>query len=277
LNQSGNEIGEVKDSLASAKVCALGIYFALAGSLLLRAGPGVQVALGGLFGSLSLRLVLALLWPISIVASAEIRAESVWALTFIEVRVDARGHAGGVLRQQASALREHTSWPAQVMLLQEVSRPERFVLVEREKPEASTGAGREIQSVTEPLTDDLTAPPDLRMNRELGEVALATGAKTDVRANVYVVAHLDIAAPDRARVEAALRQLSAAARQSDGNLRFDIWQQTDRANHFNLISGWIGESQFRAFAASRAARGFRQTVGPLLGSPYDERLFRRVD
>ena len=229
------------------------------------------------YDSLSLRFVLALLWPISIVASAEVRAESVWALTFIEARVDAQGHAGCVLRQQASALREHTSWPAEVMLLQEVSRPERFVLVEREKPEVSTGAGREIQSVTAPLTDELTAPPDLRMNREFGEVALATGAKADVRANVYVVAHLDIGAPDRARVEAALRQLLVAARESEGNLRFDVWQQTDRTNHFNLISGWISESQFRAFAASRAARDFRQTVGPLLGSPYDERLFRRVD
>ena len=117
--------------------------------------------------------------------------------------------------------------------------------------------------MTEPLTDELTAPPDLRMNREFGEVAPATGAKADVRANVYVVAHLDIGAPapDRARVETALRQLSVAARQSEGNLRFDVWQQTDRTNHFNLISGWISESQFRAFAASRAARDFRRTVG----------------
>jgi hypothetical protein len=29
------------------------------------------------------------------------------------------------------------------------------------------------------------------------------------------------------------------ARQSAGNVRFDIWQQTDRANHFNVISGWF--------------------------------------
>jgi quinol monooxygenase YgiN len=233
--------------------------------------------LGRSYRSLSLEFVLALLWPISIVASAEARADSVWALTFIEVRVDARGHAGGVLRQQASALREHTSWPAQTVLLQEVSRPERFVLVEREKPDVSTEGLRKIQSVAELLTDELTAPPDLRLNREFSEVALATGAKADVRANVYVVAHLEIGAPDRARVEAALRQLSVAARQSEGNLRFDVWQQSDRTNHFNLISGWIGESQFRAFAASRAARDFRQTIGPLLGSPYDERLFRRID
>ena len=235
------------------------------------------MALGGSYSFMSLRFALALLWSIGVVASAQVRAESIWALTFIEVRVDARGHAGNVLRQHANALREHSSWPGQIILLQEVSRPERFVLVEHEKTDVSTDAAREMRSVTERLTDDLTAPPDLRMNREFVEVAPATGARADVRANVYVIAHLDIGPPDRARAEAALRQLSAAARQSDGNLVFDIWQQTDRANHFNLISGWMSESQFHAFAASRAAQEFRQTVGPLLGSPYDERLFRRVD
>jgi hypothetical protein len=79
-----------------------------------------------------------------------------------------------------------------------------------------------------------SAPPDQRRNRGFDEVAVAVDAKTDVRANVYVVAHLDIGVPDRARTEAALRQLAAAARQSAGNVRFDIWQQTDRANHFNV-------------------------------------------
>jgi hypothetical protein len=216
------------------------------------------VALGGSYSSMSLRFALALLWPISVVASAQVRAESIWALTFIEVRVDARGHAGNVLRQQANAQREHTSWPGQIILLQEVSRPERFVLVDHEKTDVSTDAGREMHSVTQALTDDLTAPPDLRMNREFVEVVPATGAKADVRANVYVVAHLDIGPPDRARAEAALRQLSAAARQSDGNLVFDIWQQTDRANHFNLISGWSAPERWqpglRGLAADRAAQ-----------------------
>jgi quinol monooxygenase YgiN len=71
--------------------------------------------------------------------------------------------------------------------------------------------------------------------------------------------------------------LAAAARQSDGNLGFEILQQIDRPNHFNLISAWLGESPFHAFTSSAPARVFRQTVAPLLGSPYDERLFRRVD
>jgi quinol monooxygenase YgiN len=200
----------------------------------------------------------------------------VWALTFIEVRIEARGHAASVLRQRAQGLREQAAPRAQIAL-QEWSRPERFVLLECEEQAASSDGEREAHPATEPLVEELTAPPDRRRNREFGQVAGVTCANADEHANVYVIAHVDISAPDHLRAEAALRQLTAAARQSTGNVRFDIWQQTDRANHFNLIGGWISESQFYAFKASRMARDFRQTIGPLLDSPYDERLLRRVD
>ena len=95
-----------------------------------------------------------------------------------------------------------------------------------------------------------------------------------------MIAHLDLAlpaTPDRARADIAMQQFTVAAGQSDGNLGFVAWQQSERPNHFNLISGWNSESQFHAFAATRAAREFRPIVGPMSGSPYDERLFRRVD
>ena len=129
----------------------------------------------------------------------------------------------------------------------------------------------------EGLTDDLIAPPDQRLNREFDEIATAPSLRVDARANFYVVTHVDIAPPDQSQIETALRKLAAAARQSDGNLGFEILQQIDRPNHFNLISAWIGESPFRTFTSGAAARQFRQTVGPFLGSPYNERLYRRVE
>jgi quinol monooxygenase YgiN len=163
-------------------------------------------------------------------------------------------------------------------LIQEISRPERFAVLERETPAALTAAGRKTHAFTEGLADDLTAPPDQRLNRELDDDdASATSQTIDPRANFYVVTHVDVTTPDRRQVETALYKLAAAARQSDGNLGFEILQQIDRPNHFNLISAWVGESPFHAFAASAGAREFRQTVGPLLGSPYDERFFRRVN
>ena len=227
-----------------------------------------------------LRSALALLSTISVLTSAQVRAEPSGSLTFIEVRVEARGHAANILRDQASSQARHISPPTQITLLQEVSRPERFVLLEREQSAAPTRGALEIDSLRGALADELTAPPDLRANRDFGQDTGSTGTKLDARASLYVIAHLDLALPappDRARAEIALQQLAAAARQSSGNLGIVVWQQTERPNHFNLISGWLSESQFHAFAATPAAREFRRIVGPMLGSPYDERLFRRVD
>jgi quinol monooxygenase YgiN len=233
-------------------------------------------------------LALGATWPLRGVASVlkgagEVPAKSlsggepVQALTFIEVTVTARGHAAGILRERANVLREHHTSPGQIIVMQETARPERFVVLERETPTVSTAAKTATHALTDGLMDDLTAPPDERLTREFDEPGTAPTQQVDARANFYVLAHVDIAPQDRPGVESSLRRFAAAARRSDGNFGFEILQQANRPNHFNLISAWLGESPFRAFAASAAAREFRQTIGPLLGSPYDERLLRRVD
>ena len=216
---------------------------------------------------------LALLLKFGVSLGAEVNPDSVLVLTFIEVRIEARGHAGGVLRQYANALNDRHVPLGQVILMQEISRPERFAALERETPATVTQDEREPRALPAGLTDELTAPPDQRLNHEFDAVS----ARVDGRANLYVVTHVDIATADRSRVETAFHKLAAAARQSNGNLGFEILQQIDRPNHFNLISAWLGESLFRAFVSSSETRQFRKTVAPLLGSPYDERLFRRVD
>ena len=221
----------------------------------------------------SLLFALALLLKFGITAGTEVSAGSVQVLTFIEVRVEARGHANGVLRQQANAPRERQASPGQIIRLQEISRPERFVMLERETP----AGGGETRALPKDLTDDLTAPPDQRLNRVFDEADAAADAQFDAHARFYVVTHVDVTTPDRSRVESGLHKLADAARQSDGNLGFEILQQIDRPNHFNLISAWLGEFPFHTFASSAPAREFRQTIAPLLGSPYDERFFRRVD
>jgi quinol monooxygenase YgiN len=222
-----------------------------------------------------LPLALALVLRISHAAASDAGLEP--ALTFIEVRVEMRGHAANVLRQQANAAREHQTSSGQIVVMQEIARPERFAVLEREVPAVLTADGRRTLAVTEGIADDLIAPPDKRLNRELDEIAATHGARVDERANFYVIIHVDIAASDLTRVETALHDFAAAGRKSNGNLGFEVLQQINHPNHFNLVSAWLGEAPFRMFAASAGAREFRQTVAPLLGSPYDERLLRRVD
>jgi quinol monooxygenase YgiN len=222
-------------------------------------------------------------------ATGAASADPVQRLTFIELRSDAADRGRALLDQYARADSLRSS-DASVLVLQDSARPERFVLLE-EAPRAE-----DLQpALPSELDGLLAAPPDRRTHRELDGAAAAApakpGAPSPLAASssaptssagatstaVYVVSHLDMTPPERAKGEAALQRITAEARKSAGNLRFDVWQQTDRSNHFNLIAMWTSRAKFNDFAAGAAAREFRKSVASSLGSPYDERLYRRVN
>lgn len=227
---------------------------------------------------LCLRLMLCTGWLLSVFAAAAVRADPMKTLTFIEVRSDAAERCRSILRQYEAARRGHTA-PVDALVLEGTARPEKFALLEVDAG-TDDAAGKEAARLLEPLTGLLTAPPDRRTHREFGATAAPARVPeraTAAAASLYVITHLDIAPPERAKGEAALLHLAEQARRSAGNLRFEVWQQADRANHFNIIAAWRGRSEFDAFAAGSAAREFRKEVASLLGSPYDERLYRRAD
>jgi quinol monooxygenase YgiN len=212
-------------------------------------------------------LALALLLKIAFAPAADFSV-----LTFIEVRVELRGHTGNVLRQQ----------PENVVAIQEIARPERFAALEHEAsaPDSPTtfAQNSRARAFIESILDDLIAPPDQRSYRVFEKVAATSrGASGNPPANFFVITNIDIAPPGVAQVAAALRRLALAVRQSDGNLGIEMLQQANRPTQFALITAWISEAAFHTFTASVDAREFRRTIAPILDSPYDERLFRRVD
>jgi quinol monooxygenase YgiN len=218
---------------------------------------------------MSMRLALCIAALLGAASAAEVSVpDGACSLTFVEVRGDAAARAQHLLRDEVRTL--HRDAPAVSMaLLEEVGRPERFLIVEES---AGSDAARPPPLAT--LTPDLTAPPDHRANRAFA-TGTSTGPLLDNR-TLYVAAHIDIGPPNLARGEALLRQLAQAGQASPGNLRFDVWRQTDRANHFNLIAVWRTRQDFDAFTASAPSRDFRAGVASLLGSLYDDRLYRRL-
>jgi len=198
-------------------------------------------------------------------------------LTFVEVGADSAAATAKTLKKYASGLQVPAT---RVRVLQETARPSRFVVLEAaENPDELMRAESDSRGLLEPLEAMLIAPADRRSHEDFDLDSLPA-AKQDVRepsASVCVLAHVDIGPPDRLGGEAALRQLADAARHAPGNLRFEIWQQTDRTNHFNLVAVWSSRASFDSFAASAPAREFRKTVARLLGSLYDDRIYHRVD
>ncbi len=208
-------------------------------------------------------------------------------ITYIEVRSDAAPRAEAILREYARALRAGAV-SSRVTVLQEIDRSERFVLLESAaRAEALVALERQSQPLLQSLDPLLTAPPDRRAFRELSAGCAQRSARDGSAAaparrarphamprTLYVVTHLDIGGPMRPGPSDALALLAGAACRSPGNLRFQVWQQADRGNHFNLVEVWQRRSDVDTFAASAAARRFRNAVAPWLGSPYEERLYR---
>jgi quinol monooxygenase YgiN len=215
-----------------------------------------------------------------VAGGAEAPQETTRVLTFIEVRHDAIDRGTAILRQYKTALHPDGA-SLRVEILEEIARPERFAILESAtRIDALTGAEERAQDILTSLNGLLIAPPDRRTNREFANPATATPGKVSEflksPSALYVVAHLDIGPPDQAKGVAALARLIDAARHSEGNILFEAWQQSNRPNHFNLISSWSTRAQLNEFTDGAPAREFRASVAPLIGSPYDERIYQRL-
>ena len=92
----------------------------------------------------------------------------------------------------------------------------------------------------------------------------------------FVITHVDIGGQGTNAAE-ILRKLAAASRQEKGNLRFDVLQHAMRANHFTVIEEWQTAKAIEAHAAAPHTREYRNSLGPIAGSPLDERIYKSVE
>ena len=73
---------------------------------------------------------------------------------------------------------------------------------------------------------------------------------------------------------AAVKQLAEDSRKHAGNLTFDVWQQTNRPNHFTVVESWANRGAFDVHEMQKETREFRMKLGPMSGALYDERLYK---
>ena len=89
---------------------------------------------------------------------------------------------------------------------------------------------------------------------------------------IFVVSHVDLVPEGLAVAKPALQQYAADSRKDPGALRFELLQQSDRGNHFTIVSVWANEAAFNAHLAAAHTKEFRAKIQSALGSPFDERL-----
>ena len=77
---------------------------------------------------------------------------------------------------------------------------------------------------------------------------------------------------------AAAKAVAEAARKGEGNLRYDVVRSVKPPmSHTTLIAAWQNRKAFDTYEMSPYGRQFRDTVGPLLGSPFDDRLYLPIN
>ena len=206
-------------------------------------------------------------------AQAQTGAAVIYGVTALDVAPGATSQGVALLKQyRDGALKQAGNMG--VTLLQEADWPNRFVIYEGWKDQAAYDANEKAAHSAE-LRDKLKsmggAPYDRRDYHviSVGSAQASAGGDT-----IYMQLHLDVFPPGIEATLAAARTVAEAAQKGEGNLRYDVVRSVKPPlSHTTLFAAWQNRKAFDAYENSAYARQFRDAVGPLLGSPFDDRLY----
>src|SRR3989441_7927263 len=193
--------------------------------------------------------------------------------TYIDVQVSSTNEGMGLIKQYRDATRAEKG-NSGADFVQEMGRPSRFVIVEFWKDQASFDAhekGGPTAQFRSKLKAIHNSPYDQRVHQGL---AVDSRPWPAARGTVSVVTHVDVPPPRKDETEAWLKRVAEESRRDEGNLRYDVFQQTaPRTNHFTIFEVWKDRNAFDSHETKSHTRQFREALAPMLGAPYDERLY----
>jgi quinol monooxygenase YgiN len=206
-------------------------------------------------------------------AQAQTGGDAIYGVTTLDVAPGATSQGVALLKQyRDGALKQPGNMG--VTLLQEADWPNRFAIYEAWKDQSAYDANEKAAHAAE-FRDKLKpiagAPYDRRNYKVVstGPVQAAAGGGA-----VYMHLHLDVFPPGIEATLAAAKAVAESARKGEGNLRYDVVGSVNPpTSHTTLLAAWQSRAAFDAYENSAYARQFRDIVGPLLGSPYDDRLY----
>ena len=193
--------------------------------------------------------------------------------TYIDIKRDAlvEGIALLVLYRESRT----TAGGPNIDVLREISRPNRFAIIEACKDQSAFD-DRERAELTLQFRARLRAihssPYDQRVHSGFA-IGSSTGQTT--RESLCVVTHVDVPPPRKDETEVLLKRLADQSRNDEGNIRYDVFQQIPpRTNHFTMFAAWKDADAFELHETKPHRKEVREALWPLLGAPYDERLYK---
>jgi quinol monooxygenase YgiN len=206
-------------------------------------------------------------------APAQTRNTMLYIATYIDVQLSSTNSGTALILQYCEAARKEKG-NSGAEVVHEFGRPNHFVVVEvwNDQPsfEAHERAEHTVQFRNK-LKAIHNSPYDQRVH--LG-FAIDPRRSPAGRETVSVVTHVDVPPPRKDETEALLKGLAEESRKDDGNLQYDVFQQTaPRTNHFTLFAVWQDRKAFDSHEMKPHTRESREVLAPMLGAPYDERLY----
>jgi quinol monooxygenase YgiN len=203
-------------------------------------------------------------------------ADMIHVATYVDIQPQSASNGVALLQQyrEPSHAEEGNS---SVEVLREISRPNRFVVVDVWQDTPSFER-HETAPHTVQFRSGLKAIHNSPYDQRVHHVFSAGLQQGSVRPETfYLVTHVDVPPPRREETEVLLKILAEQSRSDEGNVRYDVFQQNaPRTNHFTVLAAWDNEKAFASHEMKLHTRQFREALGPMLGAPYDERWYKRL-
>ena len=213
---------------------------------------------------------------------AQGNADAVFAVTYLDVGAAAVPQGVELMKKYRDQSRREGA-NLEFAILQETSRPNRFVIVEGWRDQAAfeahdKGAAKaEFEGALKPIRN---SPPDRKM---LQPFATAQARRIEPGA-LYMVEHVDFmgGAPAVAAAAAPLvKALAEASQKEAGALRYDIYRMpAPRINHYEVVAAWTDTKAFDAHETAAYTLEFRAATAQggraARANLYDQRLYKAL-
>ncbi len=198
-----------------------------------------------------------------------------YVATYVDVQPSSKNLGIALMAEYRETSRTE-SRNSSIDFVQETGRPNRFVIMEVWKDQSSFEAHEQAEYTARfraRLKAIHNSPYDQRVHHGLAIDPRPPAAGSDI---VFVLTHVDVPPQRKDETEVLLKRLAEESRKDEGNVRYDVFQQTaPRTNHFTVFAAWKDRKAFDSYEVKPHTRQFREALGPMLGAPYDERLYMR--
>jgi quinol monooxygenase YgiN len=202
--------------------------------------------------------------------------QAAYGVTYIEVTPTAEAPAADLLRRVAAASRKEPG-NRRYDVLQQIERRNQFAILETwndVKAYEAHGGGTSMKQFRAELTPLRIGHYDERLDNGIDVGTPVEAASKDA---IYVITHVDVTGQFKDDAIAMMKKLTADSRREPGVERFDIWQQSNRLNHFTTVEIWKDKAALDAHGVTAGTREFRENVGRMLGALYDDRRYRNLE